>query len=173
MNLDPHIWLSPVNVQLMVEALRDELIAIAPLRATQFKQSAARMTEQLQEFDQQQKSRWEHASNRSFVSLHDATYYFENHYQLTSKGSLFANSHTAPGVQQLKAMQEIIESENIDCIVTDALSPPGWINTLAEGSDVKVVSIDVLGFDPVGANFMTTLNQVSDSFAQCLGANAE
>ena len=173
MNIDPHIWLSPVNVQFMVEALRDELISIAPQRAKQFRESAQRITTQLQAFDEQQQNRWKQATNRSFVSLHDATHYFENRYQLQSKGSLFAATHTSPGVQQLKLIKDIIDAQGISCVVADALTSPAWIKTLSEGFDVTIVSIDVLGFEPNDAHYLTTLNQVADAFAQCLSVASE
>jgi len=172
-NIDPHIWLSPANVQVMVTTLRDELITVAPLQAELFKQSANNMIEMLQEFDEQQKKRWADTQNRSFVSLHDATYYFENHYQLNSQGSLFGVSHVSPGVLQLNEIKKILKAENVNCVVADALTPAAWIDTLSEGSDVNVVSIDVLGFDPSDAHYLTTLRQISDSFAQCLGVTTE
>lgn len=167
-NIDPHLWLSPVNVQIMVNALRDELIILDPKRKTAFTKAAATMMQNLQDFDQQQQSRWSGASSGAFVSLHDATRYFEDRYQLISKGSLFGSSHATPGVQQLIALKQLIQSENIGCVIADANTPSTWVNTLTEGLDVNAVAFDILGLDPSDVSYLSTLNRVADSFAFCL-----
>ncbi len=171
--IDPHLWLNPLNVGVMVQAIRDELSSLDPSRAQMFEQTAETMRDNLRQFDERQKNLWSNATDRNFVSLHDATYYFEYQYQLISKGSLFADTHTPAGVQQLKALKSIIKTDSVRCVVTDANTPQAWVNTLTEGLDVSSVSIDILGLYPEDANYITTLNHLADSFAKCLRLSTE
>jgi len=171
--IDPHAWLNPTNVQQMVLSIRDALIEYDPPRTAFFTDNANSVIEQLERLDQELVTVWTASKPGAFVSLHDSTQYFEAHYGLQSVGTLFAGDHVSPSAHHVSELRQAIQQQGVTCLVTDPNTNARWVNTIAEGLNVSVVNIDVLGvnFEDSPTRYIDTLKHVSDSFQECLSVS--
>lgn len=80
---DPHIWLSPKRVIVMVETIRDEMSKIDPLNQETYKQNAKAFIEELVELDKQIKEALEKSEVKNFIAFHPAFGYLADDYDLT------------------------------------------------------------------------------------------
>ena len=80
---DPHIWLSPKRVIVMVEAIRDEMMALDPLNSSTYRQNAKLYIEELKSLDSKIKTAIEKSETKDFIAFHPAFGYLAADYGLT------------------------------------------------------------------------------------------
>ena len=80
---DPHIWLSPKRVIIMVEAIRDEMMTLDPLNSSTYRQNAKLYIEELKSLDSKIKSAVEKTETKDFIAFHPAFGYLAADYGLT------------------------------------------------------------------------------------------
>ena len=80
---DPHIWLSPKRVIVMVEAIRDEMMALDPLNSSTYRQNAKLYIEELKSLDSKIKTAVEKSETKDFIAFHPAFGYLAADYGLT------------------------------------------------------------------------------------------
>ncbi len=80
---DPHIWLSPKRVIVMVEAIRDELCEIDPENKAIYEENAAAYCNELSILDSTIEKSLSNVKNKSFIVFHPAFGYLANDYGLT------------------------------------------------------------------------------------------
>lgn len=64
---DEHVWTSPVNVQLLVEQIRDVLISLDPCREEIYEKNAAAYLEELRALDEDYRQMTENAKRKTLV----------------------------------------------------------------------------------------------------------
>ena len=168
-NLDPHIWVDPVLLGIMATAIGEQLAQLDRDRAELFRSNAVQVSTRLQKFHEEQQTRWSNQTPKGFVTMHEIFRYFQHRYNLSSAGSLFEDDHTNPSAKHLKELQDLIRTENVECVITDPNSSQRWVNTLTQGQSVKVISLNTLGSIESNIDYLTVLQNSSDAVAECLG----
>lgn len=79
---DPHIWLSPKRVIVMVESIRDELIAVDAENKALYTENAANYIEELKNVEQEVLDAFTDIENKSFIMYHPAFGYFADDFGL-------------------------------------------------------------------------------------------
>ncbi|PKM83177.1 MAG: ABC transporter substrate-binding protein [Firmicutes bacterium HGW-Firmicutes-13] len=79
---DPHIWLSPKRVKIMVEVMARELAAVDYKNKEVYEKNAQDYIEKLDELDRQLKESFSSLENRTFIIYHPAFGYFSDDYGL-------------------------------------------------------------------------------------------
>lgn len=79
---DPHIWLSPKRVIVMVEAIRDELIAVDGENEHIYRENAENYIEELRLLDQELNDTFNKLEKRAFIIYHPSYGYFADDYDL-------------------------------------------------------------------------------------------
>lgn len=79
---DPHIWLSPKRVILMVETIRDELINLDNDNKEIYTSNAGEYIKELNELDLFLKDKFKELNNNSFIIYHPSYGYFSDDYGL-------------------------------------------------------------------------------------------
>jgi zinc transport system substrate-binding protein len=80
---DPHIWLSPKRVKVMVRIISDELSKIDSKNKTFYERNAEEYCNKLDELDKQIKDSLSNLKNKTFIVYHPALGYFADDYGLT------------------------------------------------------------------------------------------
>ena len=102
--IDPHIWLSPKRVIVMVNTIADELSALDKENADLYHANAAEYIEKLNALDAEIKSIVDDMANKTFMIYHGSYGYFSDDYGLQMV-SLEADGKAATAVW----MQEVID----------------------------------------------------------------
>lgn len=80
---DPHIWLSPKRVKVMVKIISEELSKIDSKNKAFYEKNALEYSNKLDELDKQTKESLSNLKNKNFIIYHPALGYFADDYGLT------------------------------------------------------------------------------------------
>lgn len=79
---DPHIWLSPKRSMVMVEVIRDELIALDPTHKETYESNAQSYLEELTVLDNELTLAFDQLESKAFIMYHPSFGYFAEDYNL-------------------------------------------------------------------------------------------
>ncbi|NDW54853.1 zinc ABC transporter substrate-binding protein [Aliiroseovarius sp. PrR006] len=168
--VDPHAWLSPLNAQLWLEAIAEELSELDPANADRYHENATEAQEKIAALDSRIKARLEPVHEKGFVVFHDAHGYFTDHYGLNVLGAIRESDAATPSAARMSEIAELIAHGNVRCV----FSEPGIGNAqVAELAQSGAAGIGVL--DQAGATleigpmlYENLMWQQADTIASCL-----
>ncbi|WOD37425.1 metal ABC transporter solute-binding protein, Zn/Mn family [Nodosilinea sp. E11] len=150
---DPHVWGDVSNAVPMVEAIRDELIELAPDHEALFTANAeAYITEltQLHEWIETQTATIP-AQQRQLVTTHDAFQYYATAYGLNVVGTLIGlSTEEQPSARTVQQLVASIQGLGVPAIFAETTINPQLIRTVAEEAGVRLASQELYS-DSIGA----------------------
>ncbi len=171
---DLHIWLNPANAIAMTQAIGKTLQTIDPAHGADYLHNASLVAQRISATDGHIRQQLQDLRNRPYLSFHDAWQHFDTHFGLSFAGAVTLDVSRLPGARHVHEIRQIIEQKQAVCLFQEPQFPPALINTLVEGSNIRIGKLDPLGSQlPLDANTYTTLLQnAADSFANCLRGNS-
>lgn len=115
MNVDPHIWLDPINAQKMLEAITTVLVSIDPQNKAFYFEALEKRNKELETLDKKLSQQLKPIRNKPYLVFHDGYQYFEKHYGLNSAGTVLLNPEIPLSGKQLKEIHEKIQQLKISC----------------------------------------------------------
>ena len=139
---DPHIWLSPKRVEVMIEVITSTLIELDPENEEIYKANSQAYIKKLQIVDEEIKETVDEMDHKAFIIMHPSLGYFADDYGLhmvaiEEDGKESSSTH----------LQEVIEyavSENINVIFYQAEFDSSQAETIADEIDGSVIQLDTL-----------------------------
>ena len=152
-DVDPHIWMDPINMLTVVDNIAAGLKQIDPADANTFTANADAYKTQLKELDAwaQKQLAAIPPERRKLVTAHDAMGYFATRYQFKIVGTVIPSASTEAAetsAKDLGKLVEVIRQEGVPAIFAEASSNPKFIEQVGAEAKVKVVTdlyIDSLG----------------------------
>jgi zinc transport system substrate-binding protein len=174
-SIDPHIWLSPFNASVLVQYISVTLAQFDPDNATQYQVNAQRTLKRIQQLDQRLKQQLAPVEQKAFVVFHDAYQHFEQHYHLNAIAAVTLSPERLPGARRIKEIQQRIKARNVRCVFNETQFKSRLVNSISEGSNVRISSLDPLGASlPAGPDAWFELMQnIGDAISTCLTSNNE
>lgn len=157
--LDPHIWLDPQNVIIMVGNLRDGLVSEDPDNATAYEENAAEYIAELETLDSEIQDMLASYENRSFMIQHPAWGYYAHRYGLNQLA--VENLGDVPSPLELADLIDEAQEENIKIIFVSPQFDPSSAQTISNEIDGSVVQIDSLA-----ENYIENLRCVSQEMKE-------
>ena len=143
--LDPHIWMSPQNAQIMVRNIADGLIQVDPGNRAYYQQNRDAYLEELAQLDQEIREDLSGLQNRVFMVYHPAFGYFATKYDLTMLPIEDEGKEPTPaGLQHL--IEQAIDHD-IHIVFTEPQFNPQSAEVIADAIDGRVVLTDPLARD--------------------------
>lgn len=150
---DPHYWLSGPKAILMVNNVRDALVAVVPESADDIRARADAYIERLQSADAEVRRLVAEIpeDRRGIVTNHDALGYFIDEYGLRFVGSVFPaiDVSAEPDPAQLADMADTIRAAGVAAIFSESAVNPRLAEAIAADTGARVVD-DVLYTDSLG-----------------------
>ena len=143
--VDPHIWLDPVNAQLLVTRIAAELSRADPANKARYQANAAATKAGLRQLIGQLETLMEPISNRRFIAFHDAYYYFEKRFAVTAAGTVTVNPEIMPGPRRIRQIKEKIKAAGVTCIFAEPQFSPRIVKVIAAESEAQTAVLDPLG----------------------------
>lgn len=142
---DPHIWLDPLMVLMMVERIRDALIELDPLGGEYYIQRAWEFKEKIMKLHQRITETVKGFKIREFVTFHSAWNYFSKRYGLKVLGII----EESPGKEASPAhiariVKEIRKSKTKVVFVEPQFNPKEAV-VIAKETGAKVFMLDPIG----------------------------
>jgi len=141
---DPHVWNDPNNAMLMVEAIRDALVAADAANAVTYQANAQAYLAELQALDQFAKTETESlpAERRKLVTTHDTFGYFADRYGYEVVGTALGSVSTEaadPSAGEIAELVEQIKAAGVAAIFAENSNNPALMEQIAAEAGVQLV----------------------------------
>ena len=164
---DPHIWLDPENAKVILNEMTEHLIENDSKNASKYNSNLKKALKDIDKLTADVKSEL----NQSVASIvfHDAYQYFEKRFGVNILGAFTVNTDVMPGAEQLAEIREIIEHDNVACVLSEPQFNPDIIKAVAKDMNIKTGVVDPLGatLKPGKNLYFDLIRNMSASFKGC------
>ncbi|MDD4124170.1 MAG: zinc ABC transporter substrate-binding protein [Eubacteriales bacterium] len=158
---DPHIWLSPKRVKVMIDVIAREMCTLDPENPDTYNANAALYKEQLDTLDTQITTALEGVVNRKFIVYHPAFGYLADDYGLTMY-ALEEEGKEATATH-LQEMIDLAKAENIKVIFYQDEIDSSQSEAFAEEIGGKTTKLA-----PLAADYIDNLKRMADLMAETM-----
>lgn len=156
--MDPHVWTSPINAKIIVQDIRDGLIAIDPAHEDYYRSNAENYMEQLDELDTYIHGELDSYSNRHFLTYHPSFGYFSKEYDISQLSIEFEGKEPTP--QGLQDCIDLAGQYDLNYIFTEPQFVPEYAETIADAIGGETVTVDALS-----EHYITSMRTLTDALA--------
>jgi zinc transport system substrate-binding protein len=153
--LDPHVWLDPMKMIQLGEAIAAQLIGIDPDNERVYTKGLASLTTILTSIDDQYQAGLTTCQRTTFLTTHAAFGYLADRYGLTQISISGLSPDHEPSPERITEIHRIAEEEGLTTVFFETLTSPELAKTIAEDLGLRT---DVL--DPIEG--ITTESRGSD-----------
>jgi len=158
---DPHIWLSPKRVEVMVNVIAREMSKIDPQNSETYEKNAGAYIEELEALDQQIKAELSGVKNRKFVSYHPAFSYIADDYGLEMFALEEEGKEASP--RHLQEMIDLAKKENIKVIFYQEEFDSRQAEAYAQEIGGKTMKLA-----PLAADYVENMKRMADTIASAM-----
>ena len=158
---DPHVWMSPKRAAVMVEAIRDALIAADDKNAETYRRNAEEYLQKLRETDKKLEGTLSQAKANSFIIMHPSMGYFADDYGLMQV-SIEKEGKQATA-EHLKAVIDYAKDNNIKVVFYQKEFDNNQAKTIA-----SEIGGEVMELEPLAPNYLKNLEKLSQVFSAAL-----
>lgn len=141
---NPHIWMDPENVAIMLRHITEALIKVDPVHKTEFRNNQATYLQQLDRLRKELADRVKPLSDRRFIAHHPAWPYLARRFGLDIAATIQMQSGTEPSALQLQALIDKIKKDRIKVIVSEIQLSQKLPDLLAKETKARVVVLTTL-----------------------------
>ena len=159
--MDPHIWMSPLNAQIMVRNICDGLVQVDPDNKPYYERNRDAYLQKLAKLDQSIRDGLSAVTHRRFMVYHPAFGYFAREYNLTMIP--IEEEGKEPTAAGLARLIEQAKEHNIKVIFAEPQFNPQSAEVIAEAIGGRVVFIN-----PLAENYIANLRSLLDELIQVM-----
>ena len=141
---NPHIWMDPENVAIMLRHITEALIAADPAHATDFRNHQAVYLQQLDRLRKDSQIGSNGLPDRRFIAHHPAWPYLARRFGFDVVGTIQMQSGTEPSALQLQTLISKIKKDRIKVIVSEIQLSQKLPELLAKETKTRVVVLTTL-----------------------------
>ncbi len=158
---DPHIWMSPKRVIVMIEAIARELSAIDPKNKDIYEKNANAYIEEIEKVDSEIAALLENLKGRTFIIYHPALGYFADDYGLNMLPLEVEGKEAT--ARDLQNVIDTARVENIKVVFYQAED---------DGKKAKAFAEEIGGtaemINPLAADYIENLRKIANLFKEKL-----
>lgn len=158
---DPHIWLSPKRVSVMINSIAKELSEHDPENKDFYKTNAEKYIEKLLSLDKEITEILKDKTEREFLAFHPAFGYFAKDYSLTMY-SLEEHGKEATA-KHIAEMSDLAKQKGIKTIFYQAETSGRQAKAFAEEIDGKAVALE-----PLSADYIKNLKKMAQQISEAI-----
>lgn len=141
---DPHIWLSPRNVLILVNNIEKALMKADHVNAKTYAKNAEAYIKRLEGLDNEIRAGTASFKMKDFVSLHPAFRYFARDYGLRQAAVIKEFPEQEPSAQHIADVIRTIRAKNIKAIFSDTGGSHKIVDSLAKDLKLQIYNLDPL-----------------------------
>jgi len=145
--VDPHIWLSPMTAQQIVNMIAEELSRVHPTYATQYRERATAFIEELQILDTEFSDVLSRGQTTAFLVTHPSWGYAAERYGLTQV-SIYDHGKD-PSPRTIQGLINTARAHAISVIIADPLENQNAARVIADAISGEIVVISPLAYEYV------------------------
>ena len=158
---DPHIWLSPKRVKVMVETIAKEMSELDPDNKGTYEQNAADYIVKLDEVDQEIKDALKGVESKNFIVYHPAFGYIADDYGL--KMYALEEEGKEATAQHLQDMIDLAKKENIKVIFYQEEIDSSQSKAFAEEIGGKTIQLS-----PLAADYIDNMKNMAQTMGEAM-----
>lgn len=158
---DPHIWLSPKRVKVMIKTIAQELSTMDAANKTTYEKNADAYIKQLDEVDKDISSALKNVKNKKFIVFHPAFGYLAEDYGLTMYSLEEDGKEATP--QHLQEMIDLAKKEKIKVIFYQEEIDSSQSKAFAEEIGGKTIQLA-----PLAADYIGNLKKMAQTMAEVM-----
>ncbi|WKY47589.1 zinc ABC transporter substrate-binding protein [Eubacteriaceae bacterium ES3] len=158
---DPHIWLSPKRVGVMIDTICAEMSELDPENAKNYEANAQSYKEQLEAVDTEIKAALSEVQNMTFIAYHPAFGYLADDYGLTMVALEEEGKEATP--QQLQAAIDLAKEKNIKVIFYQEEIDSSQSQAFAEELGGKTIQLE-----PLSADYLNNMSNMAETMAEAM-----
>jgi zinc transport system substrate-binding protein len=163
-----HIWLDPILAAGQAELIRDAFSQVDPRGVENYRENAARFTQELQALDRELETEIGGWSQQSFVAFHPAWVYFARRYGLKQAAVVEETPGHGPSPAELTEIIETARRIGARAIFAEPQLPPRVAETIAEESGAQVLFLDPIGGDKAPDDYIDLIRYNVETMAKAM-----
>ena len=136
---DPHVWMDPKLWTIVIEAVRDGLIARDPAGRAAYEAGAKTYIAEIKRLDEyaQKILKTVPESSRVLVTAHDAFSYFGRAYGFDVEGIQGLSTESEAGLQRIEQLVSLLVAKKIRAVFVESSVPERNVRALVEGARAR------------------------------------
>lgn len=160
-NIDPHLWLAPKNLKILVSNTADALMELDPEHSQLYKKNSEKLKSRIDDLDQKLAAQLSPYKGESFYVFHPAFGYFAASYHLHQKAVELNGKSPTP--KQLASIISEAKTEKIKVIFVQPQFDMKSARAIA-----NAISASIVLLDPMAPDIIENLSYLGDSIEKAL-----
>lgn len=156
--VDPHVWTSPQNAEVMVENIYQGLVEVDPGNKDYYQKNRDQYLKKLDELDKNTQKKLQNVT-KPILIYHPAFGYYSRDYNLTMVGAMVNDEEPSP--QRIAMMVDIARQYNITTVYLEPQYDPKLMQSVASQISGQVVLVSDLD-----ENYLENMENVADAFSR-------
>ena len=167
---DMHVWLDPVNAEVMVHAIAEALSEADPGNTAAYAANARGLSGRLDALAAEVAADLAPVRDRPFIVFHDAYRYFEDRFGLTAAGAIALGPERLPSARRVAALRARVRELGATCVFAEPQFEPRLVRVVTEGTPARIGVVDPLGAAVANGPelYFTLIRNMAVSFKRCL-----
>jgi zinc transport system substrate-binding protein len=171
---DPHVWLDPVLMAEIVDAVERALSKADPQGSTTYQGRATEFREDIGGLNEEFERGLEDCEHRIFITTHAAFGHLALRYGLVQRSIAGIEPESEPDPARLAELEDLVRREGVTTVFTEPLVSPRVAETLARETGARVATLDPvegLSSDQLqaGASYVSVMRQNLTALREALG----
>jgi zinc transport system substrate-binding protein len=145
---DPHVWLDPARVRLIVRAVAEELGKADSPHALDYRKRATEIDESLAKLDAEIETRTKALTTRGFVTFHGSFQYFAERYKLDILAVIEPYPGSQPSGAYITKVLEVIKAKKVPALFSEPQLDPRPAKVLSDEAKIPLGVLDPVGGGP-------------------------
>lgn len=141
---NPHVWLDPENVAIMLRHITQAFIEVDPSHTAEYQANQAAYLRRLGQVQEELIERTQRLSDRRFIAHHPAWPYLAKRFSFDIVGTIQTQSGTEPSALHLQSLIEKVRKENIKVVVSEVQLSRRLPELLARETKARVVVLTAM-----------------------------
>lgn len=163
---DAHIWLSPVNAQIMVKNIYDGLCSAYPSHAATFEKNLTALLEKLETLRSYGEATLQDLSCRELITFHDGFAYLADAFGLEIIAAVEEESGSEASAKDLINLIEEVAHHNLPAIFTEVNGSVSAAGIIAAETGAKVFTLNMSMSD---GDYFENMYHNIDTLKEALG----
>ena len=159
--IDPHIWLSPILAQQMVDKIESGLSLSDPSNSLYYKSNAETLKDKLSILDKEFKNGLTSCGSKNIITSHSAFAYLASTYGLNQVSIAGLSTEEEPSSKQMSEIAKFSKNNNVKYIFFESLISPKLSLTIA-----KEIGAQTLVLNPIEGLTEDEINSGKDYFSE-------
>lgn len=145
--VDPHVWLSPKNAQVLLDFIAAELTRESPGNRTIYEKNLRVAKNRMALLERQATKMLAPVLNEPYMVQHDGFGYLARDFGLNEVGHLQTLPGREPGARHIADVRATIADKGVQCLFHEPQFTPTLAKQLAKETGVHLAEIDPMGAD--------------------------